>query len=199
MQNRICGRVSCRRITCAPRLSLALRCTVFVAALLFYGVLAGCTPAIRYSSSSATTAPAKRKPPPPALKEYAKLHAPPADRIAATAQRYLGIPYRYGGMSRSGTDCSGLVVMIFTELNHKQLPRSTAQQRTLGRKISLREARSGDLLFFRQGVFGRVGHVGIYISDNTFIHASTRRGVIMSSLDDEHYRQRFVEIRRILK
>jgi probable lipoprotein NlpC len=131
--------------------------------------------------------------------DYRKNYTLPKDRVAKVAASYLGTRYRYGGMKRSGTDCSGFVCMVYRDVCHAKLPHSSAKQHALGRKVALHEAQCGDLVFFRGGIFNRINHVGIVISGKKFIHASSRNGVIYSSLDDAYYRQHFVEARRIFK
>jgi cell wall-associated NlpC family hydrolase len=169
--------------------------------MLAAGLIAGsvgCASAVRYTREAGA---ADRRPgfAVPRNWDYRKTYAVPPDRLAETAKHYLGIPYRFGGMSRRGTDCSGLVCMIYREVSHAKLPRSTGKLRKIGRVISLQQAKSGDLVFFRGGAFGRINHVGLYLSGRKFIHASTKLGVAYGSLDDAYYREHFVEARRIFK
>jgi cell wall-associated NlpC family hydrolase len=119
---------------------------------------------------------------------------PSLGRIIA---KYAGISYRYGGMSMSGADCSGLVCMVFRELGVTGLPRKAGEMSRLGHKVSLKHVRAGDLLFFTNHK-RRIDHVGIYTGNGEFIHASVKLGVIISGLADESYRKRLVKIRRIL-
>ncbi|MDX1748871.1 MAG: NlpC/P60 family protein [Methylophaga sp.] len=97
-----------------------------------------------------------------------------------------GTPYRMGGISRSGIDCSAFVQITFRDLFGIDLPRSTDQQIRSGRKIPRAELRSGDLVFFRNG-----RHVGIYLEDHKFLHASTTRGVMISSLKNTYWSRHF--------
>lgn len=97
-----------------------------------------------------------------------------------------GTPYRMGGISRSGIDCSAFVQITFRDLFGIDLPRSTDQQFRTGRKIPRAELRSGDLVFFRNG-----RHVGIYLEDHKFLHASTTRGVMISSLKNTYWSRHF--------
>jgi lipoprotein Spr len=123
-------------------------------------------------------------------------HIPPA-RLKKIADSYIGTRYKSGGESRAGVDCSGFVCLVFKELNRARLPRSSGKQWKLGNTVSPAQARVGDLIFFRGGMFGTINHVGIYMGDNTFIHASTSSGVIYSSLDDQYYKTHFAGIRRL--
>ena len=97
-----------------------------------------------------------------------------------------GTPYRMGGISRSGIDCSAFVQVTFRDLFGIDLPRSTDQQFRNGRKIPRAELRSGDLVFFRNG-----RHVGIYLEDHKFLHASTTRGVMISSLKNTYWSRHY--------
>jgi probable lipoprotein NlpC len=174
--------------------------TVTLAAMCSTGCL---TPSIRYTRSGTagrrSTASSCTSRKVPVGWDYRKQYSVPAGRLEQVARGYLGTRYRYGGMSRGGTDCSGFVCMVYRDVSHVKLPHSTATLRTMGRKIAMADARSGDLVFFRRGAFGRVGHVGLYLRDGIFIHASTKHGVICSSLDDGYYKRNFVEIRRLFK
>jgi lipoprotein Spr len=113
---------------------------------------------------------------------------------------WLGVPYRYGGNNRTGVDCSGLVLNAYQQVYSKKLYRS-ASEMLYGncRKIHRGKLREGDLVFFRVGK-GRkrtVNHVGIYLKENRFIHASTSAGVIVSSLDEPYYRKTWVAAGRV--
>jgi probable lipoprotein NlpC len=114
---------------------------------------------------------------------------------------YLGTPYRYGGTSRRGIDCSGLVVEIYRSVG-VDLPRMSEGQIKAGSRVDLPDLRFGDVLFFskasRKGG-GRTLHVGLYMADGQFVHASKTRGVVLDSLRKEHWRKSFIEARRYLE
>lgn len=110
-------------------------------------------------------------------------------------ERWHGVPYRNGGMSKKGIDCSGFVYQTYVSQFGIILPRTTDDQSKSGRKISGSELRSGDLVFFKTGWFKR--HIGIYLHDRQFIHVSSKRGVMQSSLDDYYWKDRFWQARRI--
>ncbi|MBZ0057431.1 MULTISPECIES: NlpC/P60 family protein [Enterobacteriaceae] len=108
-----------------------------------------------------------------------------------------GTPYRYGGMTRGGIDCSGFVLLTFRDQFALQLPRETRQQATIGTEIDKDDLLPGDLVFFKTGSGESGLHVGIYDTDNQFIHASTSRGVMRSSLNNVYWRKNFWQARRI--
>ena len=112
-------------------------------------------------------------------------------------QNWHGTPYRYGGMSQTGVDCSGFVMLTFRDKFAMQLPRETRQQATVGTEIDKDDLLPGDLVFFKTGSGENGLHVGIYDTDNQFIHASTSRGVMRSSLDNVYWRKNFWQARRI--
>jgi cell wall-associated NlpC family hydrolase len=117
------------------------------------------------------------------------------------AKEYLGVPYRFGGASPKGFDCSGFVRFVFQGFGI-DLNRSSRSQATQGEKVPPGEIQPGDLLFFRFGG-NRIGHVGIYLGGGEFIHAGSRgdprtRGVRIARLDSSFYRQRLAAVRRLM-
>ena len=109
-------------------------------------------------------------------------------RLYLTAAEWIGTPYRPGGHTKKGTDCSGLAREIYRKVYHMHLPRSTAEQMKSCRKVTRRQLKDGDLVFFHNGKSRKkVTHVGIYLKKDKFIHASTSRGVIVSNLNEDHW------------
>ena len=108
-------------------------------------------------------------------------------RIVAEARSWIGTPYRYGGESRAGTDCSGMVMKVYRDVAGIRLPRNSAKQGEYCRRIKRSELLLGDLVFFSSRKGKGINHVGIYIGNGCFVHASTSRGVIVSDLDQEYY------------
>ncbi|MEW6079782.1 MAG: C40 family peptidase [Thermodesulfobacteriota bacterium] len=105
--------------------------------------------------------------------------------------KYLGIPYRIGGSTRKGTDCSGLIRQIYGDLFSLDLPHNAAAQKKFTQKVPQQELKAGDLVFFGSKN-GRINHIGAYLSDGKFIHASRKSGVTISRLSDPYWRKRFV-------
>ena len=109
-----------------------------------------------------------------------------------TCPGWLGTPYRYGGSTRKGVDCSGLVNQIYKQVYHRSLERSSSGIATRNcRKIMKSDLSSGDLVFFNTSRKKRKGinHVGLFLKNGYFIHASTSRGVIISNLKEDYYRK----------
>lgn len=123
-----------------------------------------------------------------------------AKKIIAVAHSYLGTRHRLGGLSKSGIDCSGLVYTAFKR-NRIQLPRTAREMSRRGKKIKLKKAELGDLIFFYTGRNKKVNHVGIITDVSrkgiTFIHASTSKGVVYSKLTG-YWNKRFRHITRVL-
>ncbi|MDL2265548.1 NlpC/P60 family protein [Parabacteroides sp. OttesenSCG-928-G07] len=109
--------------------------------------------------------------------------------------KWLGVPYRYGGSTKLGVDCSAFVVVIYREIYGKQLARTTADMLKHNcKKVSRSKLEEGDLVFFNTGGGSRKNpnHVGIYLKNGHFIHASTSRGVMVSSLSEPYYLRSWV-------
>jgi hypothetical protein len=114
------------------------------------------------------------------------------------ALSFLGAPYRLGGVSRDGIDCAGLVRVAYQTLGFT-LPHTAGEQFEEGVEVSLGEMQPGDLVFFRDTYKQGISHVGIYIGDGKFIHAaSTKRGVVMTSLSANYYLSRFAGAKRLV-
>ncbi|MCL6328795.1 bifunctional murein DD-endopeptidase/murein LD-carboxypeptidase [Pectobacterium carotovorum subsp. carotovorum] len=109
---------------------------------------------------------------------------------------WKGVRYRLGGDSRRGIDCSAFVQRTFREQFGMDLPRSTYEQQEMGQQIQRSKLRVGDLVLFRAGSTGR--HVGIYLGNDQFVHASTSSGVIISKMTEDYWNKRYQEGRRVL-
>ncbi|MGQ9488873.1 MAG: NlpC/P60 family protein [Armatimonadota bacterium] len=126
-------------------------------------------------------------------------NTPAGDAIVRTASRFQGVRYRWGGSSRSGFDCSGFTRYVFRHKAGVDLPHSASAQFRRGAPVSRSQLKPGDLVFFQTYRRG-ASHVGIYIGNGKFIHASSARGrVRINSLNEGYYRQRYLGARRITK
>jgi len=117
-------------------------------------------------------------------------------RLRAAHQSWDGTPYRFGGASREGADCSGFVQRVFAENLRLALSRSTDTQVNEGREVAREDLRPGDLVFFRTG--RRTRHVGIYMSGGRFLHSSTQRGVTIDRLSADYYERTYWTARRVM-
>jgi len=124
------------------------------------------------------------------------------EMIIDHAMHFEGTRYKYGGTTKKGMDCSGLVYVAFGK-EQVQLPRVSRDMAKRGKRISLTRADEGDLVFFQTNKNKKViNHVGLVVKAKSgniqFIHSTTSRGVIVSSLDERYWKSAFVEIRRII-
>ena len=108
--------------------------------------------------------------------------------------QWLGVPYRNGGTTEQGIDCSGLTSAIYKEVYRKSLERNSDDQRKKDcRKVKKSKLREGDLVFFHNGRKKKTAtHVGIYLKDRKFIHASSRQGVIISTIDEDYWEKHWL-------
>ena len=123
-----------------------------------------------------------------------------AKALVKTARKWLGTPYKYGGDTRKGVDCSAMVMNVYNEALNIKLPRTTRTQRDYAAQVRKNDLQPGDLVFFSPGVKGKnISHVGMYIGSDRFIHASSSRGVVVSSLDEKYYRDHYHSAGRVVK
>ncbi len=120
-------------------------------------------------------------------------------RLTQQIEAYLGVPYKWGGTTRQGMDCSGFVSVVYENAVGLRLPRKAREMYNQGRLVEKHDLRFGDLVFFERIENYGVSHVGIYIGDNEFAHASTSRGVVISNLTERYYRERYVGARRVYR
>ena len=121
------------------------------------------------------------------------------EEIVTTAERFLGIPYQWGGTSpKTGFDCSGLTAAVY-ELNGLKLPRSSKQQWLVGTPVDRHEMSKGDLVFFATAGGRKVSHVGIYMDEGQFIHAPRKGKTIrFGSLSNGYFKSRYLGARTYL-
>lgn len=116
--------------------------------------------------------------------------------LIATAKKYIGTPYRYGGTSSSGFDCAGFTQVVYKSQGIS-VPRSSVGQAGAGTKVSKNELNTGDLVIFSGTYRSGPSHTGIYIGDGDFIHSSSSRGVTVSNLNENYYKKHFSYGRKV--
>ncbi|MEJ2099819.1 MAG: NlpC/P60 family protein [Desulfobacterales bacterium] len=117
-------------------------------------------------------------------------------RLREESRRWQGTRHRMGGNNDSGIDCSGFVKAVYKDVFDLDLPRTTRAQARLGRPIAFKEIRAGDLVFFKPPTYPR--HVGIFLGESEFVHASKARGVTVSRIDEYYWSKCYWTARRIL-
>ncbi|MDB5033071.1 MAG: NlpC/P60 family protein [Chlorobi bacterium] len=158
-------------------------------------VLQGCLPASRTVTTGAAGGYSEAR---RTLEQSRALPSLGRDRrmVLDEAETWLGTPYQFGGVTRSGVDCSGFVCNVF-RVADRRLPRNSGEQAQVGSSVNPAQVLPGDLVFFNTSGSG-VSHVGIMVDRDSFIHASTSSGVIVSRLSESYYSSHFLFIKRVL-
>jgi cell wall-associated NlpC family hydrolase len=126
-------------------------------------------------------------------------YGPARQDVVRFAKTFVGTPYRSGGTTHKGVDCSGLAYVVYREFDIR-LPRTSLDQSRAGAPVERSDIKPADLLFFKTWSRGPVSHVGIYIGNGRFIHASTgARAVRIDVLSDQYYKSRYAGARRLLE
>lgn len=128
-------------------------------------------------------------------KKYATaLHVTPGDITNLPLYRFVdswyGVPYLYGGKTKQGIDCSGFSCALYREVYKKNMAGSAATLFTKCKPVKEKDLKEGDLVFFKIGS-DKISHVGVYLQNSHFVHASTKRGVVISSLTEAYYSKYF--------
>jgi cell wall-associated NlpC family hydrolase len=170
--------------------------------IIILAVLVGCQPNVRFATKKAqvsTKASSSKKSKLPENKEdIEKIDFLTGnefiDALINEAEKWLGVPYKYGGESKNGVDCSGFVMKVFSKCG-TDIPRTSSQQYDVADYIDFTEKKPGDLLFFKNK--GTINHVGIYLGQGYMIHASTSSGVIKQSIHDSYFMNKLSSVGRI--
>lgn len=129
------------------------------------------------------------------IKKYAEKLEVPKSQIKNTLlynfiDDWYGTKYKYGGLSKSGVDCSGFCNVLYKEVYKRELPRTTTELAKQINKVGKTKLKEGNLIFFN--IEGKKNaHVGVYLINNRFVHASTSKGVIISSLENPYYKKAY--------
>lgn len=116
-----------------------------------------------------------------------------SQKINNVYRNWAGTRYRLGGTTKSGIDCSAFVQVVMNKALHKNLPRATVGQKTVGKAIPKSALKAGDLVFFRQNK-----HVGVYIGNGKFVHSGSSTGVTTSSLSNSYWSKNYTQSRRVM-
>jgi hypothetical protein len=125
-----------------------------------------------------------------------EVEALPSKFLLENVDEWYGVRYRRGGNTKSGVDCSGFTLAVYAAVYGITIPRVSREQYRISRKISTTELQEGDLVFFNTTGRG-VSHVGVYLGNNKFIHASVSRGVMVNDLFESYYLKRYIGAGRI--
>ena len=119
-------------------------------------------------------------------------------RLSQFVNDWLSTPHLMGGKSKAGVDCSGFTSVLYATVFHKTIKGSSAEMADMVQKIEPEDLQEGDLVFFKIGS-SRVSHVGVYLSQSRFAHATLKRGVMISSLNEPYYQRYFSSAGRIVE
>jgi cell wall-associated NlpC family hydrolase len=110
---------------------------------------------------------------------------------------WMGVPYKYGGNDKSGIDCSGFTGLLYREVYNKNISGPTSSLIELTNIIDESELKEGDMVFFHIEKKGKVSHVGVYLQNNKFVHATTKKGVMINDLSENYYKQHYFKSGRV--
>lgn len=171
-------------------LYLRIQHILFFVALL---TLISCRSSVRFASGNDTSSQIERR---IITGNQTQTFTPLQHRIITSAEKYLGVPYCWGGSDKDCMDCSGFVQRVYSSVGIA-LPRTASEQYNASKSISPNDSKAGDLIFF-SFIGSGISHVGIYAGNNEVIHASSSRGVIRQPLDDSYLSAGFAGVRRII-
>jgi lipoprotein Spr len=121
------------------------------------------------------------------------------NKLKTFVEEWMGVPYLYAGKTKTGVDCSNFTATLLREVygfpSNFYMPSASLADKA--KKIDKSQAKQGDLVFFSIGLNGKISHVGIWLENNKFVHASTSQGVVISDLTDPYYAKRFSFIGRV--
>jgi cell wall-associated NlpC family hydrolase len=156
-------------------------------------LLSACSPAVRFTRPGDVS-----EPPMPKSKgaHRAEWLSVDEQRMMDVINRLKGVPYLWGGLTEKGMDCSGFVMAVFWKAEKIQLPHNSREMASYGVGVSRAALRVGDLVFFKIHSY-RINHVGIYVGEGRFAHASWIGGVTITNLDDPYYRDKYAKAKRL--
>lgn len=117
-------------------------------------------------------------------------------KLYSFIDEWYAVPYQYSGKTKKGIDCSGFTSVLYQQLYNKQLNGSAADIYKLCKPLSKKELKEGDLVFFKIES-DNISHIGVYLQNNKFVHASTKKGVIINDLDEAYYKKYYYKGGRV--
>jgi cell wall-associated NlpC family hydrolase len=144
-------------------------------------LLYSCLPSARFRSEKME----------PAGQETGTEKGEPLNDLEKFVRSWLHVPYQYGGLSRSGVDCSGFSLLALRQVYSLHIPRTAADQYAEGITVRQQALLPGDLVFFRNIRNRGIDHVGIYLGDGRFAHATETAGVVVSHMNEAYYQEHF--------
>lgn len=134
-------------------------------------------------------------------KKYAEILNVPVDQISNSKlysfiDEWYGVPYKYGGCNKKGIDCSNFTATLYKDIYNKSVSGSSSSIYKQCKVISIKDLKEGDLVFFKIEK-DEVSHVGIYLQNNKFVHATTKKGVMINDLNENYYKKYFFKAGRI--
>jgi cell wall-associated NlpC family hydrolase len=156
-------------------------------------LLVACSPAVRFARPEEV-----REPPLPKSNSDVRTEWLSVDeqRMMGVINGMKGIPYQWGGLTEKGMDCSGFVMAVYWKAEKIQLPHNSREMASYGVGVSKGSLRFGDLVFFKIRSY-RINHMGIYVGEGRFAHASWIGGVTITNLDDPYYRDKYAKAKRL--
>lgn len=154
-------------------------------------LLFSCTPLVRFASNTVNTQQQQTN----TTKSASKQTCVDEDKLVRNAERWIGVPYQYGGINENGIDCSAFVQNVYSYCGIS-VPRTAAEQYDFSQKLGRTDYEVGDLVFFQKNS-NQISHVGIVVGKNEVIHASTSRGVVREKLDTGYLSSMLVGFGRV--
>ncbi len=170
----------------------------FILLLFIVCCIGGCSttifqkPKVKYTQESKNTSQQAHQ---SLIKKKPAHHSSVKKKLLSQYSEWKGTRYKDGGLSKKGVDCSGFVQITFRSKLGVDVPRLTEHQLKIGKSVARDNLRAGDLIFFKTGFFSR--HVGMYLGDSRFLHASSTKGVTISSLNEEYWADNYWLAKRI--
>ncbi len=168
----------------------------YLALVIFSAAMIGCT-GLRSNPTFSEKPPRKRATAKSQPQERAVSKSRFERNLMKQINVYMGVPYKWGGSTVRGMDCSGFVSVVYKKSVDLALPHNAAQLYGRGKPVAAGRLQIGDLVFFENIESAGVSHVGIYVGESRFAHASTKRGVVISELKQKYYQDRFIGAKRV--